>query len=554
MLKPPDPTTLLEVRTGKPKPFGGGRLTSAIQKDVRSGAVGVTTLGLEGDEQADRNFHGGPDKAVLHYASENYAAWRDEAPAQGALFCAGAFGENLVSSGINETNVCVGDIFEVGSAVLQVTQPRQPCFKLNHRFGLPSMARRVQETGRTGWYYRVLSPGPIAAGDVIKLASRPHSDWTLRRVQHVLYVDTLNDSSLRELIDLPALSEAMRKILAGRLTAASPESWDARLIGLDPAGATVGDEDRRGWRILRVDAVTQETPSVKSFRLVDPSGAALTSYPPGGHVRVELSNGIVRSYSLCGPPSGPYYEIAVKRVADSLGGSGYLHEAIKPGDIVSVSPPRDRFALASGTAPHVMIAGGIGITPFLSMIEECLRRDCAFELHYCVRTRTDVVFSERVHALPKKHVTMHYSQEPGSRRLDVAELIGRLPPDADVYCCGPETLMRAVRDETAQWKPNRVHFERFLANDVVGASFKVKIASTGALIDVDPRSSILQALRRAGLSIASSCETGSCGTCCIGLLDGDADHRDVVLSEEQRRDQIAVCVSRARGGTLTLDL
>ena len=273
------------MRTGKPKPFGGGRLTSAIQKDVRSGAVGVTALGLEGDEQADRNFHGGPDKAILHYASENYAAWRDEAPAQGALFCAGAFGENLVSSGINETNICVGDIFQVGSAVLQVTQPRQPCFKLNHRFQLPSMARRVQETGRTGWYYRVLSPGRIAAGDVIKLASRPHSDWTLRRVQHVLYVDTLDDSSLRELIDLPPLSEAMRKILAGRLTAASAESWDARLIGPDPAGATVGEEDRRGWRILRVDTVTQETPSVKSFRLVDPSGAALNSYPPGGHVQ-----------------------------------------------------------------------------------------------------------------------------------------------------------------------------------------------------------------------------------------------------------------------------
>ena len=554
MSKPPGPTTLLEVRTGKPRPFAGGRLTSAIQKDVRSGAVAVTALGLEGDEQADRNFHGGPDKAVLHYASENYTAWREEALAQGALFCAGAFGENLVSLGINETNICIGDIFEVGSVVLQVTQPRQPCFKLNHRFGLPSMARRVQETGRTGWYYRVLSPGPIAAGDVIKLANRPHSDWTLRRVQHVLYVDTLNESALHALMDLPPLSEAMRKILAGRLTAASPESWDARLIGLNQAGATVGEEDRSGWRILRVEAVTQETPSVKSFRLVDPSGASLGSYPPGGHVRIELSNGIVRSYSLCGPSDGSHYEIAVKRLTNSSGGSGYLHEAIKPHDIISVSPPRDRFALASGSGPHVMIAGGIGITPFLSMIDECLRRDCAFELHYCVRTRADVVFPVRLRALPQKYITMHYSREPGSGHLDVAGLIQRLPPDAHVYCCGPETLMRAVRDETAHWETDRVHFERFLANDVVGPSFKIKIASTGAVIDVDSGSSILQALRRAGLSVASSCETGSCGTCCIGLLDGDADHRDVVLSDEQRRDQIAVCVSRARGGTLTLDL
>jgi MOSC domain-containing protein YiiM/ferredoxin-NADP reductase len=554
MSKPLDPTTLLEVRTGKPRPFGGGRLTSAIQKDVRSDAVGVTALGLEGDEQADRNFHGGPDKAVLHYAREHYAAWRDEAPAQATLFCAGAFGENLVSSGINETNICVGDIFEIGSVVLQVTQPRQPCFKLNHRFGLPSMARRVQETGRTGWYYRVLSPGQITAGDVVRLADRLHPEWTLRRVQHVLYVDTLDESALRALIDLPPLSGSMRKILTGRLTAAAAESWDARLIGLNQAGATVGEEDRSGWRILRVENVTQETPTVKSFRLVDPSGAALDPYPPGGHIRIELSNGIVRSYSLCGVPSGLYYEIAVKRVADSLGGSGYLHEVIKPRDIVSASPPRDRFALASGTGPHVMIAGGIGITPFLSMIEECLRRGCSFELYYSSRTRADVVFAERVHTLPQKHVTMHYSREPGSGRLDVAELIGRLPPTVHVYCCGPETLMRSVREATAQWEPSRIHFERFVAKDAAGPSFKVKIASTGALIDVEPGSSILQALRRSGQSVASSCETGSCGTCCIGLLDGDADHRDVVLSDEQRRDQIAVCVSRARGGTLTLDL
>jgi MOSC domain-containing protein YiiM/ferredoxin-NADP reductase len=554
MSKPLSQTTLLEVRTGKARSFGGGRLTSAIQKDVRNCVIDVTALGLEGDEQADRNFHGGPDKAVLHYAREHYAVWRDEAPTQAALFCAGAFGENLVSSGINETNICVGDIFEIGSAVLQVTQPRQPCFKLNHRFGLPSMARRVQETGRTGWYYRVLAPGRIAAGDVIRLASRLHPDWDLRRVQHVLYVDTLNTSALSALIDLPPLSESMRKILAGRLTAASAESWDARLIGLNQAGATVGEEDRSGWRILRVENIRRETPSVKSFCLVDPSGAALDPYPPGGHIRVELSNGIVRSYSLCGPPNEPYHQIAVKRVADSLGASSHLHEVIEPGHIVSVSPPRNRFALASGTGPHVMIAGGIGITPFLSMIEECLRRDCVFELRYCLGTRADAVFAERIRALPQKNVTMHYSREPGSERLDVAGLIGRLPAGAHVYCCGPETLMKSVREATAWWEPNRVHFERFLAKDVFGASFKVKIASTGALIKVEPGSSILQALRRAGLSVASSCETGSCGTCCIGLLDGDADHRDVVLSDAEKRDRIAVCVSRARGGTLTLDL
>ncbi len=197
--------------------------------------------------------------------------------AQAAMFGAGAFGENLVSSGINEINICVGDIFEIGSAVLQVTQPRQPCFKLNHRFQLPSMARRVQETGRTGWYYRVLSPGQIAAGAVVRLVGRPHPDWTLRLVQHILYVDTLNERALRELVALPPLSDSMRGILAGRLAAESAESWDARLIGLNQAGATVGEEKRSGWRILRVENIAQETPTVKSLQLIDPSGAGSRS-------------------------------------------------------------------------------------------------------------------------------------------------------------------------------------------------------------------------------------------------------------------------------------
>jgi MOSC domain-containing protein YiiM/ferredoxin-NADP reductase len=548
------PVTLSEVRTGKARPFGGGRLTSAIQKDIRDGAVDVTALGLEGDEQADRNFHGGTDKAILHYAREHYAVWREEAPAQAAMFGAGAFGENLVSSGINEINICVGDIFEIGSAVLQVTQPRQPCFKLNHRFQLPSMARRVQETGRTGWYYRVLSPGQIAAGAVVRIVGRPHPDWTLRRVQHILYVDTLNERALRELVALPPLSESMRGILAGRLAAESAESWDARLIGLNQAGATVGEEDRSGWRILRVENIAQETPTVKSLQLIDPSGAALDPYPPGGHISIELSNGMVRSYSLCGPSRGPYYQIAVKRVSDGSGASAYLHEVIKPRDVVSVSPPRNRFSLASGSGPHVMIAGGIGITPFLSMIEDCLRRNLCFELHYCLRTPADIVFAERIRTLPQKNVIMHYSHGPERARLDVVGLIKRQTPRAHVYCCGPETLMKSVRQATQHVDPTRVHFERFLTRNAVSPSFKVKIASTGALIDVEPGLSILQALRRAGLSVASSCETGSCGTCCIGLLNGDADHRDVVLSDAQRRDQIAVCVSRARGGTLTLDL
>ena len=554
MANQPISTVVTEIRTGKARPLAGSGLISAIDKAVRTGPVAVHTLGLDGDEQADRNFHGGPDKAVLHYAAENYTAWTSDCPEREALFRTGAFGENLVSTEINEANICIGDTFAVGSTVLQVTQPRQPCFKLNHRFQLPSMARRVQETGRTGWYYRVLTPGMITAGDTMTLVDRPHPAWTLRHLQHVLYVDTLNEEALRELIDLPTLSEPLRQILAGRLKATAPESWDARLIGFSAAGTTVGEADRTGWRILKVDAVTQRSPTVKSFRLVDPAGKTLDPYPAGAHVSLELSNGLVRHYSLCGRADAGAYEVAVARSDQSTGGSQYLHDTVKPGDIISVSPVQDRFGLAESARHHLMIAGGIGITPFLSMIEQCRRQGHSFTLHYCLKSAADHPFRDRLDELQPNELVLHYSRTANGERLDIASLLAQQSDTTHVYCCGPDSMMAAVRAATAAWTPERVHFEKFAAELQNGQPFQIRIASTGQLIDVDGHTSILQALRRTGYAVDSSCETGSCGTCCLGLLEGEAEHRDVVLTEDERRTRVAVCVSRARSAVLTLDL
>jgi MOSC domain-containing protein YiiM len=228
--------TLIEIRTGKPASLGNGKLVSAINKTPRNGPVAVGQLGLDGDEQADRRFHGGPDKAVLHYAAENYDAWRAEQPAQPELFTPGAFGENFVSHGLNETNVCLGDVFRIGAVEVEVSQPRQPCFKLNLRFQQGDMSRRVQATGRTGWYYRVRTEGEVAAGDPITLIDRPFADWTLRRVQQHLYVKTQDTTVLETLAKLPPLSESMRKLLEMRLTSKTTESWDARLTGAGVTG------------------------------------------------------------------------------------------------------------------------------------------------------------------------------------------------------------------------------------------------------------------------------------------------------------------------------
>jgi MOSC domain-containing protein YiiM len=225
------PTPLLEVRTGRVKQLADTNRQSAIDKQARQGRVMLGPLGLAGDEQGTPLIHGGPDMAALHYAAQHYALWRSELPDSADRLVPGGFGENLVSEGLEESTICIGDLVRIGGALLQVTQPRQPCFKLNHRFGDPTMSRRSQDSGRTGWFYRVIEAGEVAAGDAIAVLDRPHAKWTIRRVQHCLYDRelALDGDLLRELIDLPPLAEAIRAVFRKRLAAAAIESSQSRL-------------------------------------------------------------------------------------------------------------------------------------------------------------------------------------------------------------------------------------------------------------------------------------------------------------------------------------
>jgi MOSC domain-containing protein YiiM len=228
-----DRIVLDEIRTGTPRALGGTDILSAIDKQRTEGPARIERLGIVGDSQADRSVHGGVEKAVLHYAAHHYAAWLTEVPHLAAKLVPGGFGENLVSSGLDETGVCIGDVVQIGGAVLQVSQPRQPCFKLNHRFGEPSMSRRVQQSCRTGWYYRVLEPGTVQAGDEIRVTDRPHADWPVRRIQLHLYTRTADPEALEQLSRLSVLAEGMRGLFAQRLASSSVESWQRRLTGIE---------------------------------------------------------------------------------------------------------------------------------------------------------------------------------------------------------------------------------------------------------------------------------------------------------------------------------
>lgn len=225
-----NPVTLTAVLVGKAVPFGRPGTLSAIAKRPVDGRIMMTPEGVVGDEQADRRHHGGPDKAVHHYAWDHYAAWRGElAPTPAVLDTAGAFGENLSSMGIIEADVCVGDILRIGTATVEVSQARQPCWKLNHHFGQPDMGRRVQSTGRTGWYYRVLEAGEAGAGDAVALLERPHADWPLSRLLHVFYLDPLDREGLAGIAALAPLAPSWRQLAQRRLDTGVVEDWTQRL-------------------------------------------------------------------------------------------------------------------------------------------------------------------------------------------------------------------------------------------------------------------------------------------------------------------------------------
>jgi len=219
-----------QVRTGKAMEFTRPGSRSAIDKRQVFGPVEVGELGLVGDEVGDHRVHGGPDKAIHHYPHDHYAAWREALGEHPLLAAGGAFGENLSSTGITEADVCLGDRFSLGSAIVEVSQSRQPCWKLSDRFGVPDMARRVQDSGRTGWYYRVLVPGRVGAGDLLVLQERPHPQWSLSRLSEVLYRRGAEASLLVEVLRLP-LVPSWRTLFERRLAQGQVESWDKRLLG-----------------------------------------------------------------------------------------------------------------------------------------------------------------------------------------------------------------------------------------------------------------------------------------------------------------------------------
>ncbi|MGY1742135.1 PDR/VanB family oxidoreductase [Blastococcus sp. SYSU D01050] len=309
---------------------------------------------------------------------------------------------------------------------------------------------------------------------------------------------------------------------------------------------------------LRVDRRTTGAEGVVVLDLRDPAGADLPAWEPGAHVDLLLADGLTRQYSLCGDPADrSVWRVAVLREREGRGGSAHVHEELHEGATVGVRGPRNHFPLVESPR-YLFVAGGIGITPVLPMLRAAEAAGREWELHYGGRSRRSMAFLEALEDATGERVTLHPQDEVGL--IDLDRLLGTPRPDTLVYCCGPEPLLAAVEARCAAWPEGSLHVERFAPKDagepVRTDSFEVELASDGRVLTVPPERSVLQVLEEAGVDVLSSCTEGTCGTCETGVLAGDVDHRDSLLTpaEQAANDTMFVCVSRAAGPRLVLDL
>lgn len=305
---------------------------------------------------------------------------------------------------------------------------------------------------------------------------------------------------------------------------------------------------------LTVESVSRLSADVVALSLRHPRRPSLPPGEPGAHVDVHLPAG-VRHYSLCGDPSDrARYVIAVKREADGRGGSRWLHDTVAVGDVLPVSAPRNHFPLEMDAPHHVLIGGGIGITPLVAMAHHLATAGASFEVHYAAAAPAEA-FRETLSTLAGPRFSV-YRGRAGGEPLDVGACLSAAPAGAHVYVCGPRPLSDAVRDAAAGWAEERVHteaFEPLLDPNFVPEPFEIELARSGTRLSVSAEETALDVLRANGIAMPSSCELGVCGSCECGYLAGTVIHRDVVLPPARRKSRIILCVSRARG-RLVLDL
>jgi ferredoxin-NADP reductase/nitrite reductase/ring-hydroxylating ferredoxin subunit len=360
---------------------------------------------------------------------------------------------------------------------------------------------------------------------------------------------------------LSLFRDAVEAQVAALADGAVPAIEEAE-IPFSPQVTTIPGAERteRGEVIrVRVERKWPVATDIVALRLT-PIEGMLPAPTPGAHVDLHLPNGLVRQYSLVNAPSEfDAYVIGVKREPSSQGGSSAVHDVVREGDLLAVSPPHDNFPLARRADEHILIAGGIGLTPLLSMAKTLKASGRPFRLHVFARSDAHVPFASDLEALGAA-VETHVGLDPAATAAKLAAVLGGRTNDAHVYICGPSPMLKAARDaaEASGWPDGAVHFEYF-ANDQArndSSTFEVALARSAITVTIPAGRTITDVLREHGVSIPTSCEQGACGTCLTAVLEGEPDHQDVYLSKAERASNTCMtpCISRSKSPRLILDL
>ena len=431
----------------------GKTVFTGVFKDPVVGPRRVRELNVEGDGQGDLAGHGGEQRAVFVYQIDSYRYWERELGRND--FTYGQFGENFTVEGLADDEVCVGDRYQIGGAVFEVTQPRVTCYRVGIRMNDPRIPAMLVSHHRPGFYFRVLEEGDVQAGDeIIKLASGPEQ-MRVAEVDALLYLPGHPRQQLLRALRIPALSPGWQSSFRALLEE-EPGSGNAGLTVTSPPPAWPG------FRQLTVTAITRESDSVISIRVEDPDGAALPAARPGQYLTVRVQpdtqqRSVLRNYSLSGPPDAGYYRITVKREPDGAA-SGYLHTRLTVGDQLDIAAPRGTFILDRTDAPVLLISAGIGATPVLAMLHALAGEHSDREIWalHSARSSREHSFAAEARALlaslPNARTHVYYSR-PGPEdvegrdfdatgRLTGAQLAELEPPrDGQAYLCGPAPFM-----------------------------------------------------------------------------------------------------------------
>ena len=329
----------------------------------------------------------------------------------------------------------------------------------------------------------------------------------------------------------------------------------------DRSGGSDGGLGAEGTLRLQVRAIRLQAERTHAFELASPDGALLPPASAGAHVDVHLPGGLLRSYSLAGDPQDrTHWLLGVLRELDGSGGSRAMHESVRVGDMLTLSAPRNAFALAQGATHSVLLGGGIGITPLKAMAHALAAQGASFELHHCTRSPQHAAFAAELDAtVPADRLHRHFDGGDPAQGLDLAALLARTAPGTHLYYCGPAGFMQACADASRHWPAGSVHFEHFkppaaTAPAMPAGSFEVLLAHKGIRVQVQPEQTIVRAMELAGLRVPTSCLSGLCGSCKTNYLEGDVEHNDYILSDEEHKTCLTLCVSRARSPLLVLDL